>query len=91
MTVQFNGKVYSTVDDIPVNRLLAPYMAFAAITPGTPFPLSRAIFADAAGHADITDANGDVVTGFPLVAGENRLMITEIANLVGATKVFAAN
>lgn len=86
----FGDKKYSTVDDFD-SAMLMPYPKFVELTTdGGPFDVTRAVFADADGTADVTDAYGAILEGFPLVKGENRIMISAIANVAGATKVFGA-
>ncbi len=87
---KFFGKGYETLRDYGI-EILMPYTQFTQLAvDGTPFTNTRAVFADQDGTATITDAYGDSVTGFPLRKGENRIVITAISALTGATKVFGA-
>lgn len=57
-------------------------------TDGTAFAATRAVVTDLAGTATIADAQGNVVTDFPLGAGELALSLTKISSLVTTTKVW---
>jgi hypothetical protein len=86
----FAGKKFSDLRDFG-DDLSLPYSVLTALpTDGTVFPIPRAIFADLAGTATVTDANGNVMTGFPLVKGENKLLVKAISTLATTTKVFGA-
>lgn len=86
----FLGRKSSDLMDFQ-NLFNMPYVTFAALAvDGSAFDLTRAVFVDADGTADITDASGNTVADFPLTKGENRLMVTKIDNITGFTKAFGA-
>ncbi len=88
----FGGRKYANIEDYGTD-LLMPYTTFMPLTAnGSPFAggIPRAIFADQAGTATITDSYGNVCEGFPLAKGENRILISAISNLSTTTAVFGA-
>lgn len=54
----------------------APANSAAKVTSNVAFPLSRGLYVGTAGTADLTFADGTVITAFPLQAGYNPLCVS---------------
>ena len=85
----FTGKSYSDPSQAQTAEVLGPATTIVALpVDGTPFPPPRAIQTDVAGTGTITDAGGNVLTGYPLTGQEQHIAIQAISALVTTAKVW---
>ncbi len=79
--------------DLPVNGLSAnPATRVIGVTPADadlPGGMCRSLLVGGAGLANIMDAEGNIVTGVPLVAGYNPIAVRQVRASTAATSIFA--
>ena len=88
--MEFDGKKSANPSDFGSALVLPHWKLVPLVTDGSVFPTCRAFFADAAGHANITDAAGNDLVAFPIAAGENKIMIQKISALSGVAHVWGS-
>jgi len=94
-----NGKVYTAMQDVESDALLSSAQAvkldgFAGHNvlcgpggpggPGMPY----ALWVGTAGAADLIDGYGDVMANFPLLAGYNPIVVSELTSLGTAANIW---
>ncbi len=91
-----NGKSYDNLEDaqldvlMPSGRLvkLDGYAgAGGLIAPGAP-GMAKALWVGTAGAITAKDAYGNVLTAFPLLAGLNLFMLSELTTLTSASNIW---
>jgi len=89
-----NGKAYHAMEDVESDVLLpaAKFVKLDEFTgeggllagPGIP----RGLWVGTAGAADLKDGYGDTLAAFPLLAGYNPIIISELTTLTSAANVW---
>jgi hypothetical protein len=84
-------KVYTDPAEYDVQTLVAPAVALVALpTNGTALNPPKWIMGDAKGTATVTDASGNMLTGFPITGDEQHVALTAITSLSTTAHVWGA-
>ena len=89
-----NGRAFTDLNYIPQDMLmpaakavkLDSFVGAGALIAGPGMP--RGLWVGTAGNATMKDGFGNILTGFPLLAGFNPIMISELTSLSGAANIW---